>query len=105
MSSKSEMYKRLKARVKEYARAKISVNIKAKALNEMADFINDFLEEYIDTIAEINDRRIADEIKKLDIQDKKYKKRKKIIEKKSIGCEFVVDARHRLFRRKLSCYL
>jgi len=105
ISSQREIYKRLKARVKEYAKAKIMVNIKAKALNEMTDFMDDFLNEYIDIINEINDKRISDEIKKLDIQDKKYKSRKKIIEKKSIDCGFVVDARHRLFRKRLSCYM
>lgn len=99
------MYKRLKARVKEYAKAKISVNIQTKALNEMADFIDDFLNEYIDEINAIDIKRKSDEMKKLDISDKKYKNKKKIIEKKSITCEMAVDARHRMFRKKLSYYL
>ena len=99
------MYKRLKARVREYAKSKIKVNIKAKALNEMTDFIDDLLNDYIDIMNEINDKRIHDETKKLNIDDKKYKSRKKIIENKSIDCGVAVDARHRFFRKKLSCYM
>lgn len=99
------MYKRLKARVREYAKSKIKVNIKAKALNEMSDFVDDLLNEYIDIINQINDKRIRDETKKLSVEDKKYKQRKKVIEKKSIDCGVAVDARHRFFRGKLSCYI
>lgn len=79
--------------------------MKGAALREMTDFMDDFLNEYIDTINEINDKRIHVETKALNIEDKKYKTKKKALEKKSITCGIAVDARHRLFRKKLSCYM
>ena len=104
--SQSEMHKRLKARVKEFINKRsVGVNVLKPAITEIADFLEDLLIEYVETIKELDDKRKVVKLDKLDINDEKFESKKAKILKESITLEIVVDARDLILKRKLGWYL